>query len=137
MNRRIVVVGGPRTGKTTYAHRLAAERSFPDGALRHTDELVGVLEWSEASDEVARWLDEPGPWLIEGVAAVRALRKWLDAHPRTEEGLPFDELHFGTIAKTDLSPGQRAMTKGHATIWAEIAPRVEVRLVGRAPIKTF
>ncbi len=109
---RIVIVGGPSTGKSTLAHRLTAPER-----VRCTDELVGVLEWSEASAEVARWFDEPGPYVIEGVATARALRKWLAAHPDASldavivlTGRPFAE----------LSKGQAAMSKGVATVWNEI-----------------
>lgn len=39
------------------------------------------LEWSECSLWVAQhWLELPGPWVIEGVAVPRALRKWQALH---------------------------------------------------------
>ena len=79
---RVVLVGGPLTGKSTLARALAPRYlPEPEHQTRCTDELMGVLEWSEASAEVARWLNEPGPWIIEGVATARALRKWLTQHP--------------------------------------------------------
>lgn len=110
---RVVIVGGPRTGKSTLAHRLASPER-----VRCTDELVGVLEWSEASAEVARWFDEPGPYVIEGVATARALRKWLAAHP----GAALDAVVVLTGRPfAELSKGQAAMNKGVATVWNEIA----------------
>ncbi len=113
---RVVIVGGPSTGKSTLAHRLTAPER-----VRCTDELVGVLEWSEASAEVARWFDEPGPYVIEGVATARALRKWLRAHPteRLEVTVVLLNKPFAQRAK-----GQDAMAKGVATVWNEIAPEV-------------
>lgn len=113
---RICITGGPRTGKTTMALKLLYD--LPDGQVRHTDDLI-KLGWSEASQHASLWLDEPGPWIIEGVAVSRALRKWRDRNP----GLPppVDEMIYLTDPYEKLSPGQLAMAKGVATVHAEIA----------------
>jgi hypothetical protein len=100
---RILVAGAPRTGKTTLADALAAERGIP---VRRTDDLVGRLAWSEASAEVARWLTEPGPWIIEGVASARALRKLDPSAP-----LP-DLIAHLTIPRVARTPRQEGMAKG-------------------------
>jgi hypothetical protein len=112
---RVVLVGGPETGKSLLAHRADPEQR----RTRCTDELVGVLEWSEASAEVATWFDEPGPWIIEGVATARALRKWLRAHPdqRFDAVIVLMSKPFG-----ERSKGQVAMAKGVVTVWNEIGP---------------
>lgn len=116
--RAVVIVGGPSSGKSHLAHRLD-----PDGTrTRCTDELVGVLEWSEASAEVARWLDEPGDWVIEGVATARALRKWLRSSERRAGIVVLMAQTFG-----ELSKGQAAMAKGVATVWKEIALALLIR----------
>lgn len=114
---RVVVVGGPRTGKSMLAHALGRE-------VKATDELVGVLEWSEVSAEVATWITAEGSWVIEGVATARALRKWLAANPGAAldativlMGKPFAE----------LTKGQAAMGKGVATVWDGIAADVLAR----------
>ena len=83
---RVVIAGGPRTGKTTHANKLGAESG---ARVRHTDDLIGRLEWSAASQEVSQWFDEPGPWIVEGVAVPRAVRKWLAAHP-SKKDKPFE-----------------------------------------------
>lgn len=114
---RIIVAGGPRTGKTTYARELALATRAP---LRSTDDLIGQLSWSDASAEVARWLDEPGPWIIEGVAAVRALRKWFATHP----GAPADLVRWASVARVARTPAQEAMAKGCATVWREVLPEL-------------
>lgn len=104
---RLLITGGPRTGKTTLGGKNA----------RHTDDLIGHLDWSEASAEVAKWFDAAGPWTIEGVAIPRALRKWLESHP---EGKPADKIIFLNDPKVELIKGQAAMTKGLLTVWHAI-----------------
>lgn len=118
---RIVIAGGPRTGKTTLALELAAAHGI---TARHTDELVGTHDWSSASAEVATWFDAPGPWIVEGVAAARALRKWLASHP---EGKPADLVRLLNKPREPLAKGQHAMAKGCATVWNEIAAELLVR----------
>lgn len=114
---RIVVAGGPRTGKTTYAGTLTPHPL-------HTDVLVGTVPWSGASEEVAEWFDRPGPWVVEGVAAVRALRKWLAAHPT---GKPCDSVRWLAEPKVSRDRGQETMAKGCETIWAEVLPLLRKR----------
>lgn len=126
---RIVILGGARTGKTTRANALASKLGLP---LRHTD-AAASLGWSEASAHVAGWFDAPGPWIIEGTAAVRALRKWLASHPH---GKPCDTVFCHWRALEQLLPGQVAMNKGAATIWDEIGIAVaarDVRVVNWEP----
>jgi hypothetical protein len=146
---RIVICGGPRTGKTTHAvavlelvrcncdgfrvvdgrtygmHAVRCDAWLPeDIRLRHTDDLIeqtahlGKDGWSEASRLASEWLDEPGPWIIEGVAMARALRKWREAHPG--EPPPVDRVIRLTAPYETLSKGQAAMAKGEETVWLEI-----------------
>lgn len=111
---RIIVLGGPRTGKTTWARARGRELGC---LVRSTDSLIATHDWSQASTEVARWFDEPGPWIIEGVATARALRKWLAANP----GKPFDALVvFFSSPFQVLLKGQDSMAKGVLTVWHEI-----------------
>lgn len=123
---RICITGGPKTGKTTLAERLFERHDWPHaqpncdgcGQLYHTDDLIH-LGWSEASQAATAWLDEPGPWIIEGVAVVRALRKWRDQHPG--EPPPVDRVIRLTTPHVELSKGQATMAKGEETVWQEIA----------------
>jgi hypothetical protein len=124
---RICIAGGPRTGKTTLALDLYERtRIDPDhdrvGVLRHTDDLID-LGWSEASAAAAEWFREPGPWIVEGVAVPRALRKWLAAN----EGKPCDVVYWLEEPHEELSPGQVAMAKGCATVFDEIRAELEAR----------
>lgn len=114
---RIVIGGGPRTGKTTLA-----DQSFPPELVRHTDDLID-LGWSEASEAAAAWMAEPGPWVIEGVAAVRALRKALEASPEA----PCDKLVWLRHPHEVLVKGQASMMKGCETVLAQIVDELERR----------
>lgn len=123
---RILIAGVPRAGKTTLAMELGKQLALP---VRHTDSLIG-LGWSESSAAAAKWLEDPGPWIIEGVAVPRALRKWLAANA----GAPCDTVHWMPGARLHLTPGQKSMAGGCVTVWAEILPTlvargVEVRTV--------
>lgn len=118
---RVVIVGGPRAGKTTFAAKLGAELDAP---VRHTDDLI-PHGWSESSRLAAEWFDAPGPWIVEGVATVRALRKWLAANPG---GAPADIVYVANRARVPLTPQQRIMSDGCVTIWREILPELRRRV---------
>ena len=112
---RLVICGGPKTGKTTLGG--------PDAL--HTDDLIATHGWSQDSQHIADdWLERPGPWTIEGVTAVRGLRKWLRANP---EGKPCDKALLLTVPHVELTPKQASMAKGIATVWDEIATDLRSR----------
>lgn len=115
---RIVIAGGPRSGKSTLAAKLNADRGY---RVHDGEELVG-LDWSGGSLRAAQWLDEPGPWICENVAMARALRKWLARNPtRTIPADLIIHIGFQVAART---PGQAAMAKGCQTVWEEIRPEL-------------
>ena len=114
---RVCIIGPPRSGKTTLASTMTN--------VRHTDDLIGILDWSAASEHVAdEWLMSPGPWVIEGVAVVRALRKWLASH---SNGKRCDRVIVMTQTHVELSKGQAAKAKGHEKIWQEVRPLLLAR----------
>lgn len=130
---RIIICGGPRTGKTTLAEAMHAREltSHPPGpSIRHTDDLIATHDWSAASQHTAdEWLNEPGPWIIEGVAMARALRKWREAHPYGEA--PVDRVIRLVTPLVAVTKGQETMAKGEERVWSEIEGwlgRVVVRL---------
>ncbi len=124
---RVILVGGPRRGKSTYARELRAMGipTFCTDALSMVkDPEDGVtylpegLEWSEASQYVAdNWFTKPGRWCIDGVATARALRKW------PGDGMPADKIVIFTDPMCETSKGQEAMAKGVVKVWLEVADR--------------
>src|SRR6185503_4134965 len=98
MTRRIVILGGPHTGKTTLSIRLGIDN------VRHSDDIKH-LGWSESSEAASQWFNEQGEWVAEGVQMARALRKWLRANPDkpldvdiVKLSRPFDELIQGQLS---------------------------------------
>lgn len=112
---RILITGGPRTGKTTLANKLQQEGGDP--IVYSTDDVMH-LGWSEASAAVALWLDADDSWIVEGVAASRALRKWRALHP--DQPPPIDRLIYLREPHETLTPGQRTMAKGVETVHREL-----------------
>jgi hypothetical protein len=72
---------------------------------------------------VSGWFDAPGPWVIEGVAIPRALRKWMNNNP----GLPppVDKIIVLYTPFEVLTKGQESMGKGIDTVLNEIQPWLE------------
>lgn len=100
---RVAIAGVPRAGKTTRATALATPDSL---TVLHTDMLIGQHDWSALSSVVATWFDAPGPWIIEGVAVARALRKWLGTHAA---GAPCDRVVWLDRPRTRLAGKVQAM----------------------------
>jgi hypothetical protein len=99
---RVAIVGVPRGGKTTLAKAMG-------GRVWHADDLRG-LPWSDQSEQVALWLDVPGPWVMEGMAVIRGLRKWRSRHPG--QAPPVDKVIVLGTSKVAQSPGQQSMGLG-------------------------
>lgn len=111
---KILITGGPRTGKTTLGKQLAEQYNVP---LLHTDDAIEGRSWSEASAEVATWIERDGPWIIEGVAVPRTMRKCsVDALSSVSE------IIIRTETFEALTPGQISMTKGVHTVLGQVLP---------------
>lgn len=114
---RVAIVGGPRTGKTTYARKLAAKLELP---LVSTDDFI-PLGWSGSGAKAAAVIARARRLLIEGVTVPRALRRLLEDHPRRR---PVERLIILGRPKIKRTKGQEAMAKGLAKILDEILPRL-------------
>ena len=113
---RVVICGGPRAGKTTLAGKMGEPET------RCTDELIGKVEWSAASQLVAdEWFTADGPWIVEGVATARALRKALIAQPDVK---PCDRAIWVAGSRELLTKRQRSMAAGVEKVWREVRPQL-------------
>lgn len=92
--------------------------------MYHLDSLVADHKWSEQSDIACKYLGEPGTWIVEGCASVRALRKWL---ARSPTGKPCDAIIRMATPREPLTRGQETLRKGEATIWREIEAELVTR----------
>jgi hypothetical protein len=134
MTDRIVIVGGPRTGKSWLAQTYWTAGydvycGDPLSKVKDPIETVTYLpEGLAMEDECTRfvvehWLSQPGPWVCEGWLMARVLRKWLQVHdyePPTE--FPCDKIIVfeNQRADCDLLRGQVAMHAGVHKVWNEI-----------------
>lgn len=129
--QRVAIIGGPGCGKSTLAQAHARKlgclvlctdtleqaqktgRASTQNVLYAPSSLNG--QWSPLSLWVSQsWLNRPGPWVVEGVALIRALRKWHEAHP--EELPPCDVVYWCREPLIELEPGAHSMLSGHDTI---------------------
>ncbi len=128
---KIILVGAPRSGKSTYARQLRQRGiptycTDPESLVKDIEKNVTYLpeglDWSQASQYVVdEWLSMKGPWCIEGIATVRALRKALDGYKELLKGVQVIRIkgqHKDDVTK----PGQITLKKGIDTVWKEIAP---------------
>jgi hypothetical protein len=122
---RIAICGGPRTGKSTYASKLASKLGielFSTGkkALVATDNFIGV-GWENVPKCVMERLVELDDWILEGTQATRVIRHWYRTAPET---LKLDRVHFFDRPWVIRNGGQNAMAKGVKTIWQEVRPEL-------------
>jgi dephospho-CoA kinase len=124
MYSRIVIVGGPKVGKTTAADAIA--RVFGHTVM-HTDDLISTHSWGDVPDAILEWFELPGPWVVEGVQTARALRRWFKSQPRSSATMNLLVDAVVNVTRppfVPLSRGQESMAKGVAKIFAEVEPRL-------------
>lgn len=114
---KYVIIGGPRTGKTTLGQKLAEAARVP---LRSTDDLKH-LDWDDVTPIVVQWLLDPNPCVIEGVRAIHALRVIQD----------YDLREFKIILliqpQVEQTGRQMAMADGILGIYRRIKDRLRVQ----------
>lgn len=128
---RIVIVGGPRRGKSTLARTFGIPIFCGDPRSKVKDPEDGVTYLPEGlpyagDDGAAAWINaniflgKPGPWVFEGHVAARALRRMLSGVGNAFG--PKDKIIvLAGPARCESSKGQETMHKGTMTVWEEIA----------------
>lgn len=127
---RIIIVGGPRAGKSSMARAFRAQGiptycGDPRSKVKDVEPDVTYLpenipmsgDDGAAQWVVDNWMTRPGPWLIEGWITARALRRWDRAWN------PCDRILVMRAPVVEQTPGQAALTKAVATVWRQIALR--------------
>lgn len=128
MASRVVIVGGPRRGKSWLARELSAPVFCGDPRSKVKDPEEGVHYLPEgipfAGDDGAamwvacNWFTMPGPWVLEGHVMARALRRWTRDH---YNGYPCDRIIvLDRPAMCDATRGQDSMHTGVMKVWSEI-----------------
>lgn len=115
MAKRTVIVGAPKTGKSTIAARMGRKS-------RCTDDVRNEKSFSRGTSRVASWMDEDS-YLIEGCVAAHGLRKWMHSNA----GKPCDEVVYLERPRSHQTPRQKAMGKGIKKVFSEIEPELRRR----------
>jgi hypothetical protein len=139
---RVVIVGGPRCGKSWHARSLGLPVFCGDPISKVKDPEAGVMYLPEhvpiadtrpgANDGAAQWIaerwfgDMEGPWVCEGWVMARALRRWMrmainDGQAQIDS-YPCDRIIVFEHQREDQEPSSRqiAMHRGVMTTWDEI-----------------
>ena len=111
----ILVLGGPRTGKSTFSKTLS-------DSVWCSDDVMG-RSWAEQPEIIARTILERKYEVVEGVAVARGVRNLLRRGFKGKDIC--SELYVLTIPKVYLSSGQLNMKKGTETIIKEIIPYLD------------
>ena len=135
---RIAIVGSPRTGKSTWASKLAVSLGidlFSTGkrALIATDNYIGV-PWESVPDVVLERLSGMDDWILEGCQTARVLRRWFKADP--ENARKLTRVYYFDRPFVKRTPGQETMAKGIEKVWREVVPvlaRAEVEVIRGVP----
>lgn len=124
---RVVIVGGPRSGKTT----LAA--NYHDAWVYHTDDYIHLGDFEDQIPALLSLFEEKPPWVLEGVTAVRALRAWL----KFFIDKPCDEVITCWDDFEELTKGQQTMKKGCLTVWRQIENELIARgvVIAQNPLR--
>lgn len=138
---RIVVIGGPRTGKTTYATKLARQLRVhlastgkhtenPEGLVSvknygkvSTDDYVDKYSYPDLPAKVIEDLRKMDNFVLEGTQAARVLRRWLREAP--DEPKLDKTLVFLGRPWVKRNPRQEATAKGVKTVWRDLEPMLK------------
>jgi hypothetical protein len=135
-SERIVIVGGPRRGKSTIAEEFRrqgfavrcgdplSEVKEPIEGVEYLPEGLDFSGENGSSMWVAReWFWRPGPWVCEGHVMARALRRWMRHNGtgfRRDSAFPCDRvIVLDRPAVCEATRAQDSMHKGVMKVWRE------------------
>lgn len=125
---KILVVGPPRTGKTTGSNLIAHALDIP---LYHSD-IYKELEWDQQKKVVYELIRSMSGGVFEGCTVARALNLMYE---RNQLEKPCDTVFYFTkylISRSDLTPGQLGMGTKIRNIMEKLTPwlrQMDVRLI--------
>lgn len=108
---RVIVTGGPKTGKTTLVG---------DSPAVHGDDYAH-LGWSECSAAIAGVLVAQPEWVAEGVQLPRALKKVLEVWPNRK---PCDRVYVLSHPHQPLTADHTRMTTSLHNLLDSLTPRL-------------
>lgn len=113
---RVVIAGGPRVGKSTLFRSMALDYPVAIG----TDDFMH-LPWEAVPNAVISVLERSDDWLLEGVQALRVLRRWI----RDRTDYPgVDLVYYLTEPMAARTPRHWSMAKAIDKHWRDVVPRL-------------
>lgn len=112
---RVVICGGPKTGKTTLGTKMSEDLRIP---LVSTDGYINY-PWEDVPDEIIRVLESLDEFVLEGVQAARVLRRWYK-----REDPRIDKVYWLERPFVQLSDRQKSMGKGISTVFKDVRPHL-------------
>lgn len=109
---KIILAGGPKSGKSTLGRKLSAELGIP---LVSTDDYI-ECGWSEAPHEIILKIKDMPSYILEGVNSGRTIRKMAEKDMK----LDFDRVIYLDEPRIELNKGQAALRKGCVTVWQDV-----------------
>ena len=128
MDTKVLVVGPPRTGKSTAADFIAHALNLP---LYHSD-VYKELPWDEQKQVVGKLIRSLSGFVFEGCTVSRALNMFRETNPSFK---PCDTVFYLTkylVPRNDLTPGQLSMGTRIRNHMLEVVPWLQslnVRMV--------
>lgn len=127
----IVVLGGPRRGKSSIARLLAETNQLqhlctdPQRFCRNMAGTPDSLEYDQVSQWVSdNWMQKANV-VIEGVHAARALQKWIGSPGTDGTGSPVKRVVYMIHEMEQrMRPGQRAQATTVARVLTELMPSI-------------
>lgn len=128
---KIAIAGPPGSGKTDLSLALCEALGWH---VFHTDSMIGSVDWSKASVNVADSLQSTAKLIIEGTTVPRGLRKLLFRANFDPDSILVVWLPNSFDVGQEQSKNRLIMGKTIHTVWNQIKPYLQdkrVRIVER------